>query len=398
MEVLFLCGMYPIAYKDLILKNSKKGYQFAAQNLQEALVDGFIKNRIELSIITVPFLSTYPFGYKKPFINFPTTKYDEQVDIECASFLNIPFFTDFRNTAKNSVFNWCNSRKHRTKHIIAYSLSSRLMKYAIQAKNLYNDVIITVIIPDLPEFMGSNKLYNILGLRKRDINYIYSNIHNFDNFILISEAMIYPLGLENKKYAIVEGIFNSNHGVIKEYEFEKGTKTILYTGALSQKYGIETLLKEFSSIPNTDYRLIICGDGEARELVIKFANYDKRILYMGKVSHDLILTLQQKATLLVNPRTPDGEYTKFSFPSKTMEYFASGTPVLMYKLPGIPEEYFNHCFTLDNFSNGSLANRMTQILSMSSIERNEIGNNAKKFIMDYKTTITQVKKIIDLIK
>ena len=41
----------------------------------------------------------------------------------------------------------------------------------------------------------------------------------------------------------------------------------------------------------------------------------------------------------MNPRSADAEYTKYSFPSKTIEYLATGVPVVMNRLPGIPEEY-----------------------------------------------------------
>ena len=58
---------------------------------------------------------------------------------------------------------------------------------------------------------------------------------------------------------------------------------------------------------------------------------------MGCVTNDEIVRLQCEATLLVNPRPSDKEFCKYSFPSKTIEYMASGTPVLMTKLPGVPD-------------------------------------------------------------
>ena len=63
-----------------------------------------------------------------------------------------------------------------------------------------------------------------------------------------------------------------------------------------------------------------------------------RIEFLGMLPRTDVLELQSKATILVNPRQPVGDFTKYSFPSKTIEYMASGTPLLMYKLPGIPEE------------------------------------------------------------
>lgn len=395
MQTLFLCGIYPHPYKDEIFKNSKRGYQFAAQNLQEALVDGFVQNKVNISIVTVPFLSTFPLGYRKPIVKYGLSKFNGIVPTKCASFVNIPFLQQFLSTAEKDVFKWCRSHSG-SKHIVVYSLNSNLMNIAIQAKKTFKDVELTVIVPDLPEHMASNPIYNALGLKEKNVKWVYNHISYFDNFVLLSEAMSVPLGIQNHKFVVVEGIFNSSSKSTENFEFEADTKIILYTGALSQKYGVDNLMKAFSSIQNPNYRLVICGDGDAKELIQEKALADKRINYLGKISHESILALQKKASLLVNPRMPEGEYTKFSFPSKTMEYFASGKPVLMYKLLGVPVEYFNYCYTLDDFTHDALAKKMTEILSLPSEDTERIGEKASDFILTEKNAKNQVRKIIEL--
>lgn len=396
MQTLFLCGIYPQPHKVDIFKNSKKGYQFAAQNLQEALVEGFIQNKINISIVTIPFLSTFPLGYRKPIVKYDFSKFNGIVSTKCTSFVNIPFLQQFLSTAKKDVFEWCRSH-NGNKHILVYSLNSNLMDIAIKAKKRFKDVELTVIVPDLPEYMGSNPIYNALGLKERNIKWIYNNISYFNNFVLLSEAMSVPLGLDNHEFVVMEGIFNSNSQVIENFEFEADTKVVLYTGALSQKYGIDNLIEAFLLIPDSSYRLVICGDGDAKELVQEKALTDNRILYLGKVSHESILAIQKKASLLVNPRTPEGEYTKFSFPSKTMEYFASGRPVLMYKLPGVPIEYFDYCYTLDELTIDALSKKISYILSLPTEVNERIGRKASDFILREKNPKNQVIKIVELI-
>ena len=72
--------------------------------------------------------------------------------------------------------------------------------------------------------------------------------------------------------------------------------------------------------------------------------------------------MQQQATLLVNPRKGHEEYTKYSFPSKTMEYMASGTPTIMYKLPGLPIEYEEYLVLLPDNSQETLTAILKQCL------------------------------------
>lgn len=397
MDILFLAGIYPEADKEAISINSKKGYQFAAQNLQEALVNGFVQNDVNLSIVTFPFLSTFPFGYRKPIVNFGDSFYFNKVHTKCVSFVNIPFLQGHFNSCVKDVFTWYNRSSANTKHILVYSLNVNLIVAAIKVKKKYKDVSLSVIVPDLPEYMGSNSIYKLVGLKKRDIKYIYNNLKHFDQFILLTEAMTTPLGIDKTNFCVVEGIYNHKPISIEEINIEERKKIVLYTGALVKKYGIETLLEAFLLLSNSDYRLMICGDGEAKELVEEYVIKDKRISFLGKLGYEKILALQKSSTLLINPRTPEGEYTKYSFPSKTMEYFASGTPVLMYKLPGVPKEYFNYCYTLDDYSQQALANKIDQLLQLDNEERMKVGKQASQFILEQKNSKIQVGKIINLI-
>lgn len=47
--------------------------------------------------------------------------------------------------------------------------------------------------------------------------------------------------------------------------------------------------------------------------------------------------ISKNADVLVNPRQNDDEYTKYSFPSKNIEYLMTGNAVMAYMLDGIPE-------------------------------------------------------------
>ena len=92
-------------------------------------------------------------------------------------------------------------------------------------------------------------------------------------------------------------------------------------------------------ICSNDVELWICGSGDAKDIIEDEAQKDSRIKYFGLVDSQTALKMQHQATILVNPRTSDGEYTKYSFPSKNMEYMVSGTPVLTTDLPGMPKEH-----------------------------------------------------------
>ena len=99
-------------------------------------------------------------------------------------------------------------------------------------------------------------------------------------------------------------------------------------GGLTKKYGVIELLNAFERLQDENCRLVICGSGDAENDIIEASNRDRRIIFKGLLPRKEVLSLQKSSTILVNQRSNNEEYTKYSFPSKIMEYLSSGTPVV----------------------------------------------------------------------
>ena len=112
---------------------------------------------------------------------------------------------------------------------------------------------------------------------------------------------------------------------------------------------------------------------------------------------DEIYKLQQKARLLVNPRSSKEEFTMYSFPSKTMEYMASGTPVIMCRLKCIPEEYNEHLYFFNNEDINSMAEDLKAICDLNDDVLISKGLSAAEFINSQKSSLIQVRKILNLL-
>jgi len=199
----------------------------------------------------------------------------------------------------------------------------------------------------------------------------------------------------NAPWTQVEGIY-CNDVQIGQIEREHN-KTILYTGSLSRRYGIMDLVDAFSRIEDDSYRLWICGGGDALEEIKQRQLKDDRIQYLGLLSKTEVRTLQKRATLLINPRHSTDEYTKYSFPSKTMEYMASATPTLMAHLASIPQEYEQHLFFFDDESVEGIKNKIVEVCEMPQAELEAFGKAAAEFIMTEKNEKKQAAKVVELI-
>lgn len=190
---------------------------------------------------------------------------------------------------------------------------------------------------------------------------------------------------------------NENISAInKKYTNVKKKKAIMYAGMLNKKHRIEMLINGFMNTKN-DYELWLFGSGDFEKEIINYAKIDNRIKFFGRVDREKVLEYEHKASLLINIRDSKEEYTKYSFPSKTIEYMASGTPLLTTKLLGIPTEYYGYVYTLDDETEKGLSDKLEEILSISDNDLTIQGKKAMAFILNEKNSKIQGKKIADFL-
>lgn len=397
MNILFISCAYSDTQKDLFLENSKRGYQSAAQNFQESLFDGFIKNtKIKLNVLSIPSLSTYPKGCNIMIIkDSPFLFEGERIGVSYG-FLNLPFINHFHQSRLDKEIDYWYNNNSGAKCIVVYAMLKNQMEYAVLAKSRHPDIKICLIIPDLPIYMHCNKYYRLLGLQKREIKAIDKLLHSFDCFVVLTEPMLGKLKITGRPYSVIEGIYRPLYTELTN-SFYVPSKTIMYAGGIQTRYGVFDLIEAFHQIQDDDYKLILCGPCSERAKLQIYLEKDKRIEYLGVISTAEVRKWQRMVALLVNPRHSTEEFTKYSFPSKTLEYMASGTPVLMSKLPSLPEEYMKYLFIFDDETVDGMRQTIQRVCSLNGNELKEKGQNAKNFILKFKNSVVQVNKIIDLI-
>ena len=283
-----------------------------------------------------------------------------------------------------------------TKTLLIYSLNIPVIKAAIRyKKKLAPKSKIVVIVPDLLEdCVGKSINSKIKMALLGNMGEIYEGI---DGFVFLTEQMNERVQTKNP-YCVVEAIYDENQPRTVRYDKDGSEKVIFYSGMLYEKFGVKNLIEAFMKTAGNNYRLQLCGCGELEDYIKQKQTEDNRIQYFGLVEREKVLYMQSQATLLVNPRPPGMDFTKYSFPSKNIEYLASGTPTLIYQLPGIPSEYYDYCYSIDSghLAVDDLADIIVRILS-SPKENMAMAKRARKFILDNKNAAAQTKKIINLI-
>jgi len=135
---------------------------------------------------------------------------------------------------------------------------------------------------------------------------------------------------------------------------------ILYSGLLSPVTGIDLYLEAISQITNINIKFIITGKGSMDEEVRKCALHDKRIQFKGFINEIEYLDLLKNAHILVNPRNMSLPQNENNFPSKVLEYLASGKVIVSTKFPGYEHFVGNMFFCESNPT--SIAEQISQVV------------------------------------
>lgn len=410
MNIFFVGGIFREDKKSEIVRNSKIMPYFAAHAHQKSIIEGLEYFSETLTIINAVHVASFPKGYSKIYIKGSRWSHNNSssdIDLGFINFFGLKHVWRAINLSIGLFLSLskCNGNNNR---IVSYGLHFPFLVASFVNRKIFKrSVKWCVVIPEVPKFYigkhGKTLIYNIL--KKIDWYLTHILLKKADYYELITADMADLLGIKEKPFIVSEAIIKKNDYDIEtklpikneSVGNEGSIKKVLYTGTTDIEFGIEDLLKAFQYIDDENYRLIIFGSGSGDSLIKKISQIDERICYMGFIPREEIIQFQKQATVLVNPRTPEGEFTKYSFPSKTLEYMISGNPVLMHKLPGIPNEYDRYLKFFRGVDYETMANDIQEICNWSKEERLEFGYRAQQFVLENKNEIEQGKRLYDLI-
>ena len=320
--------------------------------------------------------------------------------IDCGGYLNLPIIKQMQREKDlyRKIKRAANENPSEPITLVVYSLYSPYLKAIAKCKKKFPDIRVILIVTDLFGEYGSSiqkgwrgYLTGIEGNRSMKLS-TYA-----DGYVLLTEQMKIPLKVGEKPYIIIEGVFNTKSEQTAGTKEKRDKPVVLFTGTLEKAFGLDLLLDAFQFIPENEAELWIAGSGSFTEEIKGASQQNPAIRYLGFLPKSEIDSLQRQADILVNPRSAEEEYTKYSFPSKTMEYLSTGVPVVMNRLPGVPEEYEPYIhFTKESTAKG-LADAISEVLHTDPALLKKQGEEAKQFIATRKSGAAQAKKLLHLI-
>lgn len=383
--------------KELI---SKKIYeQFAANQTEEYYIRGLKAWCSDVTVFSALVVPSFPhcrcavIPAREANIN--------GCAIHNVSFLNLPiirFISQTYQLCKQIKQNFDGKDNTRIV-VIVYAMRLSFYMAAKYIKKKYPDAICVNIVPDMPMYMHMNEI-NVLSHLKGRINQwvLLKGTKFFDGFVLYAKAMREIIHCDEDNSIVLEGIVSESQALDMPITHEEQEKQIvLYAGGLEKKYGVKLLAEGFieANIPNTE--LHFYGKGDYSDELILLAKKHPNIKYFGVVEPSHTKDKMREASLLVNPRPSDETFTRYSCPSKILEYMESGVPVMTTKLGGIPDNYFEYLYVIQEESVSGVSRALREFFNENNEVHRMRATKARRYITNCKNCYVQARNLLSFV-
>lgn len=405
MKILYISSVPSKKQFDYMQQNLKKDVDVSKYGMQESgfkfhhlIIDGFLANKNN-EVYSLVGRAVSKKTHNGLYWKNEKEKH-KNITYEHLGFLNIPFLKNIIICLLYffKTINWISKNKTQEKCIIVDAAYITVIPFINLATKIKKCKKISIVC-DIYEYMAevkdarekSSKIHTYIAKIMKNQ---YSKI---DGFVFLTEAMSDVLNKKGKPYIVMEGLVDINMNVLENDLAKKSKKdVVMYAGALRAQYGLKNLVEGFTKYQNKNAELWIFGAGDYVEMIKKMQKKDKRIKYYGIVSNKEVVEKELEADILINPRPSNQEFTKYSFPSKNMEYMVSGTPVISTKLPGMPKEYYEYIYLLEEDTPECITKVLEETFKNSKEELHKKGIASKNFVLNKKNNVVQSKRILEL--
>lgn len=401
MKICF-CSTFLSNEKEAIAK-SKNAPSVSTHNFNLNIIKGLRSNiGDDLTIINTEKIASFP-NYKDLIVKSEYLQNDSVGRYLNIGKLNLPIVKYFLETSSvyRNLRKWVELNKNEEIYILAYGRRLSHIIAINRIKYKYKNVKTCMVLADLSGIASckiTEKQNLRLRLASKLLDYQVNEATKFDSFVLLTDQMKKYLKVENKPSVIIEGIYSidENYKDFVYNENRKSKKIVAYSGILSKEYNVDNLINVFESEELKNYELWLFGDGELKSYINEKMKTMNNLKFFGYVDNNTLKNKLRQSTVLINPRQNIGEYTKYSFPSKIVEYMSLGKPVIAYKLDGVPDEYDKYLIYPEDNTKEALTNKIKEVCSYDYYKRNKIGSKNFNLIKNYKNSKIQTLKIKEM--
>lgn len=209
---------------------------------------------------------------------------------------------------------------------------------------LYGVNFINIFIPMISKIMAKKSILilsdyttpnEVTGIKKMVAKKIFNTFRKFDGVVFLSPSMMDKTKI--KKSILINGGIEEKDFIDFTIPKCEDKINVLYSGLLSEVTGVDLLIKVIEAFDFKKYKNVnffITGKGPLENKVKDMACNNDNVKYYGFLSRQKYLTYLKASNILLNPRNMCLDQNQNNFPSKIIEYIASGRIIVSTKFSG----------------------------------------------------------------
>ncbi len=245
---------------------------------------------------------------------------------------------------------------HEDTIIFVDSLNYSLLVLAFRIAKKFHLPIVGVLTDHPKNLTGASITY-----QQRILKYW----SRFDYYYCLTKGLEKEANIYHRPSFIKEGLIDPN---LFKKDVSEIKPYLFFGGALYELYGVKKMINNFLIINkqhNLDLSLYIAGHGILKKDIITLSEKYPSIKYLGLLNQEELLEIECHALFNINPRPLNETIDNLSFPSKVLEYIASGRPLISTRHPRLVELFDDNIFWIENDTEDDYLSTIKKVMNTS---------------------------------
>ncbi|MET7424814.1 glycosyltransferase [Dactylosporangium sp. NPDC005555] len=352
-----------------------------------AVLDALRAAECRTTVLSVPPVSTYP-RYPQLLFRGGTLAEDtaedtagDTVDGALIPFVNLPLVRHATRFVGGCLTGLPALRRWRSTVLLVHGVHSPFLWLGVLARAVTGTRVVAVLT-DAPGVRLPGEHRVLTALRRLDVAVVRAALRRYDGVVSVTEDLARDFA-PGRRSLLMEGILSRRPEPPAPAAGKPGaTFDIAYAGGLSRDYGVDRLVEAVRGMPDPGVRLLLFGRGPLDPWLRRQAAADPRIAAPEFVPRESLAERLRTARVLVNPRPAGGDLARYGFPSKLLEYLATGVPVVTTALPCIPEAYRAGMIFAETDTAAGLAGAIARVRALPAADAAAIGAKGRELLHD----------------
>jgi glycosyltransferase involved in cell wall biosynthesis len=372
-------------YRELLERDPHPPHQ--TQNFSKALIAALRSANYEISVISALPTSSYPAGRRLFAGGGEFTLDGGSIPGRRIPFINLPVLKHITRLLTLTLWAGRAAYDSAGSVLLVHGVHSPFLVFAALIM-VARKTRIVAIVTDPPGVVLSEDGFLVRLFKSLDRRIVRGLLNRFTGVICLSPALRREWVKSATPALVLEGFLAPDIETFRLGEPAPYPK-VVYAGGLHAEYGARRLLESATLLRTPGAKVHFFGTGDLDNAIRDVAATSDKVVGPSLVGRQELFREYQSTWLLVQPRPTATTTGEQSFPSKLLEYMATGVPTASTRLPGIPSDYEGYYLPLSDRDGQQMAREIDEYLQQVEQTQREFGHRARQFILSTRSSHNQ---------